>query len=163
MRFAQFVFIKKKIDRAQKERTALDKKSKKGEVIGRVMCKVQCSAVPTAQFPAAIGGQESTRGVKVSQSGGRSGAVQRFSESHAICARRLSAPVRTRLIALLSPPSLPSFYLFRSLSPSATSIQRSCPYMALANVWPGRHKVIAEGFSLVCSCASCTTAQTGPL
>lgn len=35
--------------------------------------------------------------------------------------------------------------------------------MALANVWPGRHKVIAEGFSLVCSCASRTTAQTGPL
>lgn len=77
---------------------------------------------------------------------------------------RLSAPVRARLIALLFffPPILPSFYLFRSLSPPATYIERSCPYMALANVWPGRHKVIVEGFSLLCSCASCTTAQTGP-
>lgn len=85
----------------------------------------------------------------MSQSGGKSGAAQRrFSESHAIC----------------SPPSLgsrqstfdcfyffflsllPSFYLFRSLSPPATYIKRSCPYTALANVWPGWHKVIGEGF-----------------
>lgn len=101
----------------------------------------------------------------MSQSGGKSGAVRRrFSERHAICSPPPLGSCQSTFDCsfIFSPPLLPSFYLFRSLSPPATYIERSCPYMALANIWPGRHKVIVEGFSLLCSCASCTTAQTGP-
>lgn len=68
----------------------------------------------------------------MSQSGGRSGAVQRFAESHAICARRLSAPVRTRLIALLSPPSLLPFLLFTYF---AASVPRPLPSNARVPTW----------------------------
>lgn len=38
------------------------------------------------------------------------------------------------------------FYLFRRLSPPATYIERSCPYMAVANVWPGGTKWLRRVF-----------------
>lgn len=71
---------------------------------------------------------------------------------------RLSAPVRARLIALL-------FFLFLLISQAQSPGHLHRALVSLhggGKRLAGRHKVIAKGFSLLCSCASCTTAQTGP-